>query len=208
MKGNYVDYATIAKVETQIENYRQQLRGDYFYLSPEVRDLENQVKKLVMGEMIEVKDKECREPHCANTRVCYPGIVHHLDGDISNESFGNLAMVCPKCQTHILLSRFAPEDIWLLKVRGLSNAEVGRILGLSRERVRQLCERYEAQKSAELAKLMETDPNDLVKRAEYIEDRLIWRRSLKRRIDRRTKKKRIIAELDKLRGQTQRGDTK
>jgi hypothetical protein len=37
-------------------------------------------------------------------------------------------MVCPNCQSHILLSRFNPEDIWLLKAKGLNNSQIGKLL--------------------------------------------------------------------------------
>ena len=140
-------------------------------------------------------NKSCAE--CLNAPVYYPGEPHHVDGDPDNNERGNLAMVCPRCQAHILLSRYSPQDIWLLKARGLSNAEVGRLLGISRERVRQLCKKYEAKQEAELTVLVEANPDDLVKKAEYIENRLIASGRLKRRIDRRTKKNRIIAELNK-----------
>jgi transcriptional regulator with XRE-family HTH domain len=107
-------------------------------------------------------------------------------------------MVCPKCQSHILLSRFSPEEIWLIKARGLSYAEIGRLLNLSRERVRQLCKKYKAIEDAKLAKLAESDLDHLIKKAEFLENYLIADGKLTRRIDRRTKKKRILAELDKL----------
>ena len=150
-------------------------------------------------------DKSCKE--CSSYRtppVYYPGEVHHLDGDTTNKSFGNLAMVCPQCKAHVLLSRFSPEDIWLLKARGLSNAELGRLLGISRERVRQLCKKYEEKHQAELTALLEANLDDLVKKAKYIENHLIASGRLRRRIDRRTKKKRIIAELNRLKAKEAR----
>lgn len=121
-------------------------------------------------------------------------------------------MVCPQCRAHVLLSRYSPQDIWLLKTAGLSNAEVGRLLSISRERVRQLCNKYEAEHEAELTALLETNMNNLVKKAqevekswkyEYVQDeetgRYVGRpRRGKRLTDRRTLKKRIIAELNKL----------
>lgn len=128
--------------------------------------------------------------------VYYPREIIPLDGDPNNKAFGNLAIVCPRCYAHILLSRFSRQDIWLLKARGLSYAEIGRLLNLSRQRVRQLCQQYEtAQKGKREAELNVL----LVKKAERIENYLIASGKLKRRIDRRTKKKRIIAELNKLR---------
>jgi len=131
--------------------------------------------------------------------VYNPREILPLDGNPNNKAFRNLEIVCPVCYAHIRLSRFSTQDIWLLKTRGLSNAEIGRLLDLSRERVRQLLKKYEAEQRAELTALMEADISDLVKKAEREENRLLRLGRLKRRIDRRTKKKRIIAELDKLR---------
>jgi len=205
MKQNFPDYNTIAEIEKKLSELASRLENEGYFdeeAREKGRDLSKELARLVMGDPVEVVGKSCEENHCRGNKhdsaVYYPGKVHHLDGDTNNESFGNLAMVCPKCQTHILLSRFSPEDIWLLKVKGLSNAEVGRILGISRERVRQLCKKYEAKHKAGLVALIEADPDALVKKAEYIENQLIASGRLRRRIDRRTKKKRIIAELNKL----------
>jgi hypothetical protein len=204
VKMNYLNYGRISEIMNELKKAgsREETMG---YLNEEayskVVQLQGELRKLIMGELVEVEGKSCKENHGSlNNRdasVYYPGKVHHLDGDTNNESFGNLAMVCPKCQAHILLSRFSPEDIWLLKARGLSNAEIGRLLEMSRERVRQLCKKYEEKRGAKLTSLLETDPDELVKKAEYIENRLMASGRLKRRIDRRTKKKRIIAELDR-----------
>jgi hypothetical protein len=141
-------------------------------------------------------NKRCIE--CHNASVYFPGEPHHLDGDSDNNAHGNLAMVCPQCGAHILLSRFNPEDIWLLKARGLNYAELGRLLGISRERVRQLCKKYEVKQQVDLPVRLQANLDDLVKKAERYENDLIRRGGLKRRTDRRTKKKRIIAELNKL----------
>jgi len=204
VKMNYLNYGRISEIMNELKKVEsgEEAVG---YLNREayskVVQLQGELKKLIMGELVEVEGKSCKENHGSlnnrDTSVYYPGKVHHLDGDINNESFGNLAMVCPKCQTHILLSRFSPEDIWLLKARGLSNAEIGRLLDISRERVRQLCKKHEEKHQAKLNPLSEINPDELVRKAEYIENLLIANGRLKRRIDRRTKKKRIIAELDK-----------
>lgn len=136
---------------------------------------------------------------CRGAAVYYPGEILPIDGNPKNRAFGNLAMVCPRCSAHILLSRYSPEDIWLLKARGLSYAKIGSFLGLSRERVRQLCKKHEARQRTESTTLIEADLDELVKRAERAEDDLLASGRLKKRIDKRTKKKRIIAELGKLR---------
>lgn len=135
---------------------------------------------------------------CRNASVYYPDEPHHLDGDSDNNARGNLAMVCPQCGAHILLSRFNPEDIWLLKARGLNYAELGRLLGISREWVRQLCKKYEVKQQVELPAQLQANLDDLVKKAEQYENDLLADRRLKKRMDRRTKRKRIIAELNKL----------
>jgi len=201
MQRNSPGYNRISEIKNELQKIRRRLERTK-YLDEEAEnkgyDLEEELEQLIMGEGVEVVGKSCREKHCHGSAIYYPGKVHHLDGDTNNESFGNLAMVCPDCHAHILLSRFSPEDIWLLRARGLSNAEVGRLLGISRERVRQLCKKYEAKREAELTALIEANPDDLVKKAKYIENDLIASGRLRRRIDRRTKKKRIIAELNRL----------
>lgn len=145
--------------------------------------------------------------------IYYPGGTYFADGDPANKAFWNQVMICPRCEAHILLSRVRPIDMWLLKAGGLSYAEIGRILKLSRQRVQQLCQQYKvtekAKDEAERKALLEADPNELVKKLEAEEDRL--RRSgrlRKRRMDRRTKKKRIIAELNKLRAKEAQNERK
>ncbi len=147
-----------------------------------------------------LSDKSCSE--CDSTSVYYPGEIHYIDGDKSNKSQGNMAMVCPRCRAHILLSRFNPEDIWLLKARGLNYAQIARLLGISREWVRQLCKRYETQ-------LARVDVDKLVKQAQNIERywqydfddeamRLVKKTGKKHLTDRRTWKKRILAEAQRM----------
>jgi len=151
-------------------------------------------------EVLSERAQEYKVPDASRwgPAIYYPREILPLDGNPDNKAFGNLAIVCPLCYAHIRLSRFSPKDIWLLKARGLSNAEVGRLLNLSRERVRQLCKKHEARQRAEVTALIEADLDELVKKAEYIENHLLALGRLKRRMDRRTKKKRIIAELNKL----------
>ncbi len=201
MQSNYLDYNRISEIEDELREVKRKLETSR-YFDEEFYDRElklaGELKKLIYGEPVEVEGKSCEVKHCGGGHIYYPGKVHHLDGNPNNGSFGNLAMVCPKCRAHVLLSRFNPEDIWLLKARGLSNAGIGRILNISRERVRQLCKKYEVKHKAELTALLEANPDDLIKKAEYIENHLIANGRLRRRIDKRTKKKRIIAQLNKL----------
>jgi predicted transcriptional regulator len=214
MQSNYPDYNKISEIADELaEVLRRQEKARYWDEEAynKEKQLEEALEKLLMGEPVEVEGKSCKVQHCGRGElhgyhhpIYYPGKIHHLDGDTKNESFGNLALVCPKCKAHILLSRFDPEDMWLLKTRGLSNAEIGRLLGISRERVRQLCSKYETKHKTELTTLLEESLDDLVKKAESIENHLIASGRLKRRIDRRTKKKRVIAELNRLK---QKADT-
>ena len=215
MRQNFPNYDRISEIEKELFELAPRLKMEQYYdeeAAAEADRLEKELNQAVMGEHVQVEGEFCGELHCGSRyAICYPGKVHHLDGNTTNDSFDNLAMVCPKCQAHILLSRFRPGDIWLLKARGLSNAEIGRLLNISRERVRQLCAKYEALQKSEIARL-EANLDNLVKRAQAIDDSLKTkyikdkdgffikgrRKKGKRLIDRRTLRKRIIAEIDKL----------
>lgn len=83
--------------------------------------------------------KSCQECHTSD--VYCSDEWHHLDGNDSNNMHGNIAVICPCCHSHIALSRFTPEDIYRFKMAGMNNAEIGRLLLLSRERIRQLAQR-------------------------------------------------------------------
>ena len=144
-------------------------------------------------------ESEAQASSCEGATLYYTGDIVPVDGNPNNKASENLAMVCPRCGAHILLSRFASKDIWLLKATGLSNADIGRLLGLSRERVRQLCKKHETGQKTEPEGFTELDINELVRKARYLEDILMDSGRLKRRPDRRTKKKRITAELNRLR---------
>lgn len=113
--------------------------------------------------MREVKDMSCQE--CRRFPIYYPE-VHHLDGNRQNNSPTNLVLVCPHCHAHFIF-RLRHEDIWILKIRGLSNAEIGKLLGISRQRVWQILKRQ----LVELSKL----PEDEI---DYLGKRLIqWQKS-------------------------------
>ena len=79
-------------------------------------------------------------------------------------------------------------------MKGLSNAEIGRLLGISRERVRKLSKRYQP----EPVQANNIDIDELVKGAQKIEKNQKARGLLKRRTDKRTLRKRILAELTRL----------
>lgn len=83
---------------------------------------------------------ECEAP--GEAHIYNLGKVHYLDGDHSNELHSNKAIVCPCCEAHILLSAHSPWDIWELKRKGMSNAAIGRKLGISRQNVGKLLKAY------------------------------------------------------------------
>jgi len=150
-------------------------------------------------------DKFCEE--CSNHHRQKPAIynideVHHLDGDNTNKSRGNTAIVCPRCECHIVLSPFTPKDIWGLKGKGMNNAEIGRLLGISRERVRQLCKRYQPEPGHPY------NVDSLVKQAQRIEGTQKKRGLLKRRTDKRTLRKRADKALSKFREEEVKNDGK
>jgi predicted transcriptional regulator len=125
--------------------------------------------------------------------VYFPGEIHHLDGDKTHNSDDNRAMICPNCEAHILLIRFSSEDIWLLKTKGLNNAQIGRLLGISRERVRQLIKRYQTKINNTV--LSESEIKELVDRVDQLERYMVYHRRITKRMDKRTLKKRVIAAL-------------
>lgn len=83
---------------------------------------------------------ECEAP--GEAHIYNLGKVHYLDGDRSNKSHSNKAIVCPCCEAHILLSAHSPWDIWELKRKGMNNAAIGRKLGISRQNVGKLLKAY------------------------------------------------------------------
>lgn len=107
--------------------------------------------------MREVEGISCEE--CSGVPIYYPG-VHRLDGNRQNNSPTNLALVCPNCQTHFIF-RFNYDDIWILRMRGLSNAEIAKTLGISRQRIWQI----HKDRLAELSRLPEDKIDDLVGQA-------------------------------------------
>lgn len=226
MQSYYPDYNRISEIKQGLEEALWDNDEGERY-----NKLQKELQELTSGGGV-VAGKACCDPLCdghfRDSNVYYPGKIHHLDGDTNNESFGNLAMVCPKCRTHILLSRFSPEDIWLLKVKGLNNAQIARYLGISRERVRQLYKKARSFKEkvnmSELVRIAQsgqrTDEEEvklkagldkLVRQAQNMEKSLLGRYShyedddgfpsnknqKQRSTDKRTLRKRILAELVK-----------
>lgn len=159
----------------------------------------------VLNELRSVMHELAREcyPTIENTerRAYYPGEIVHFNGNNADNSWGNLAITCPCCTGLIMLSRYTPQDLWLLKAGGLSYAKIGQLIGISRERVRQLCKRYEAPS---------VDVDELVKQAQEMErywqydfddedGRPVNKKTGRKRLtDRRTWKKRIIAEAKRM----------
>jgi len=139
--------------------------------------------------MQQVEDLRCRE--CGSQQVYYPE-VHRLDGNRKRNSPSNLVLVCPRCHTHFIF-RFNHEDILTLKMRGLSNAEIGRVLGISRERVRQVYRRYKS----EIGQLSEDKVDDLLRLVQYRQKMLIADRRLKRGISKKKMREIIVSMIDK-----------
>ena len=217
MRSCYPDYKRISQIKNEL-NALPFSRNGYAYDYDEECRLKNELLKLVMGEPIEVAGKFCNTHDCRRGPIYYPGRVHHLDGNQDNNSFGNLAMVCPSCKAHILLSRFGPQEIWRLKISGLSNAEIGRLLGISRERVRQLSRQFppkldleivEGLRAGELVRIARrgnrTQQEEgqlkagLDRLAEIAQRReRSWKGKGRRLTDKRTLRKRILAALTRL----------
>ena len=146
--------------------------------------------------------EECPGLHRQKPAIYNMDEAHHLDGDRTNKSHGNMAIVCPRCQCHILLSPFTPKDIWELKEKGMNNAEIGRLLGISRERVRQLCKRYQpkpAQPYTVDSLVVETQGREGIQKKRGL---------LKRRTDKRTLRKRSDKALSKFREEEAKNDGK
>lgn len=170
----------------EIEHYQEQIK----YATSEIERIYrvhgiNPEK----GENIRA-DKFCVECGSRQKPIYNSEIVHFIDGNCHNTEHGNIAIICPQCESHILMSQFTSNDVFKLKMKGLSNAEIGRYLGLSRERVRQLIKKCEPD-----SVIMTTVSIDqLIKEEQELERKY---RAYRRVTDRRTLKKRITARLEK-----------
>jgi len=204
VKLEFPDHGAVTAILEDIQRVEaHMLRTEEWYYDAEGRmrlhQLQYELAELVIGCEVQLELNRCREPGCGVPRlqasVCYPGRVHHLDGDPDNNQADNLAMVCPHCHTHILLSRYTHRDVWQLRMQGLTYAEIGRMLGISRERVRQLCNKYRSSlKHAPIA--TEAYVESLVRLEQKLERRRKPRTGRKVRVtDRRTVRKRILAAL-------------
>lgn len=184
-----------------LERKRDRLWEKRLPLMDEIMRLRHEIEKLEeeagigQPERVEKSCAECCSISRYDARIYNRDKIHYLDGDRSNKSHSNIAIICPRCASHIILSPFTPKDIWELKMKGLSNAAIGKYLGLSRERVRQLCKRYQP----EPVQSENIDIDELVKEAQNRERRYGHNRIT----DKRTLRKRIIRELTKL-GKKQR----
>lgn len=161
-------------------------------LRDELESLENELG-IRHNKRVEKSCTECPPRH-NNAPIYNLDKIHYLDGDHSNKLHSNRAIVCPRCESHIVLSAFTPKDIWGLKMKGIGNAEIGRWLGISRERVRKLSKRYQP----EPVQANNIDIDRLVKEAQRRQKGLKARGLLKKSTDKRTLRKRIITELTKL----------
>jgi hypothetical protein len=149
------------------------------------------IKQAKDGDIVEKArgDKFCKECGQRQPLIFNRNKIHYLDGNHTNRAHGNIAMICPSCQSHILLSRFTSDDVWGLKMKGLSNAAIGRYLGLSRERVGQLLKKCD----------MESVNFKIPSIDQLIKEEQDWEKKngRKRVTDKRTLKKRIVARLNK-----------
>jgi hypothetical protein len=155
----------------------------------------DEIRRLNVEAGKELIERSCADVDCRRNHPIFNlDKIHYLDGDRSNKLDSNRAIICPACGSHIVLGRFTPEDICDLKMKGLSNAKIGEYLGLSRERIRQLSKRYKF----DLGKVKSTNIDRLTSEAQDIERRQKAEGTRKRLTDKRTLRKRIIAQKTKL----------
>jgi predicted transcriptional regulator len=169
------------------ENLQEERGGLLSALQRICDDLAEIEKNLGIGPQ-EVRNRVCSE--CARkttrARIYVVDQFHYLDGDKSNKLHSNRAIICPRCQTHILLSALDPVDMWQLKSRGMSNQEIADRFGVTRERVRTLLKRYKPPK-------YDIDIEWTIQGIQSEE-----RQQGKKRVtDKRTLKKRVLRQLKK-----------
>ena len=177
-----IPYSLISR--ENLSERRTDLLHDLRKICEELPEIE---KNLGLGPQ-EVRNRSCSECNreAIRARIYIVDQFHYLDGDESNKLYSNKAVICPRCQAHILLSALAPADMWQLKLRGMSNQEIGDKFGVSRERVRRLLEMY-------------NPPEEDIDIEQKIQDRQAEerRQGRKRVTDKRTLRKRILRELKK-----------
>jgi DNA-directed RNA polymerase subunit RPC12/RpoP len=138
-------------------------------------------------------DLECAECHRKN--VINKDKVHHIDGNSANQTDSNTAVICPSCGIHILMSPATPAEIWRLRQKGLNNTEIGDYLGLSRERIRQILDKFKSSQPDALD--ISPTAQEIEQKIKYLQD---WERQThpgERITDRRTLRKRLEAEIRK-----------
>ena len=163
---------------------RESLLRDLREICDDLAEIE---KNLGIGPQ-EVRNRVCSEcgRKATRARIYVVYQFHYLDGDKSNKIHSNRAIICPRCQTHILLSALAPADMWQLKSRGMSNQEIADRFGVTRERVRTLLKGYKPPKYDIDIELTIQDIQ--------AEER---RQGKKRVTDKRTLEKRVLRQLKK-----------
>ena len=157
------------------------------------RLLKNMVFLKIESPLVNL-DLECSE--CHRKHIVNKDKVHHIDGNHANQTDSNTAIICPSCGIHILMSPATPAEIWRLKQKGLNNTEIGEYLGLSRERIRQILDKYKSTQPETSDGLKPAD-HELEQKIEYLQG---WERNRhpgKRVTDRRTLRKRLVAETQK-----------
>jgi hypothetical protein len=190
--------ARLYKERTEIRNQIKDI-DNYFgkvTLWNRLREIDRSLKSIlylkIESPLVKL-DLECAE--CHRKHIVNKDKVHHIDGNPSNQTDSNTALICPSCGIHILMSPATPAEIWRLKQKGLNNTEIGEYLGLSRERIRQILEKYKSTQpdTADISPIT----HEIEQKIEYLQT---WERDRhpgKRITDRRTLRKRIESDIRK-----------
>lgn len=144
----YVDIANFNPYSYGMEEKDLFKLSEWFHLIDRRRNLLdrlNEIDKILQNKpLIERIDETCAE--CRRGWIVNRREIHYIDGNHANHAHSNTAVVCPYCGAHILMSVATPKGIWEYKQKGMSNAQIGKLLCLSRERVRQLAAKYRPKK--------------------------------------------------------------
>jgi DNA-directed RNA polymerase subunit RPC12/RpoP len=199
----YLDAAEqISKLYKERLELRNQINNidNYFgkvTLWSRLREIDRLLKSMVLLKIespLVNLDLECAE--CHRKHIVNKDKVHHIDGNPANQTDSNTAVICPSCGIHILMSPATPAEIWRLKQKGLNNTEIGDYLGLSRERIRQILEKYKSSQP-ETTDISKPTDHEIEQKIEYLQGWERNRRPGKRVTDRRTIRKKLESEIQK-----------
>lgn len=174
---------------------RENLREKHAELLHGLREIYSELaeveRSLGIGSQM-VRNRVCSECNYqgAKAQIYIVDQFHYLDGNHSNNLHSNKAIICPRCQAHILLSALVPADMWQLKLRGMNNQEIADNFGISRERVRRLLKSYKPPKEDIDIELTIRDMQSLEK--QQGKKRVTDKRTLKKKLLRELKKKRMV----------------